>query len=241
MPDCSNDNLYSVHFSTNRLITGNDVFQDFNIRRDRGVNVNAVHFLWSNTYTNSSINGIIFTENDRNFLRLNFVNGERAKAQGEHVKGWASNVKIKPIEDAAFDNDNGDGGLKFTKLNFIARSPLLSEEENGACDVAISARLLDRRLNYWEYASASRGGTPSQFKLSSDWEEYEIDLIGGGYKKFEADGNNTVTLKNKNGDPIPDFSVFAGVVFVVGSYSGGREEPGIGSGVVDIGEIQFSN
>lgn len=241
MPDYSNENLYSLHFSSSELVDDTTIFQDFDISRSaRSDNVNAVHFMWADTYAGSTINGQILCEEDKHFLSVDFNNVIRKFDGRKIAKGWASNIKIKPINDAAFDNLGENGALKFKQVSFFARSSgikMLGKRELETA--ALSVRLLDRRLTYWNYAETLRGGTPTQFMLSSDWARYTIDLEGAGYQIFDADGNQTIVSTDEMGRPIPDFTVFAGIVFVVGSHTAGFEEPGLGKGVIDIGKIEL--
>ena len=59
---------------------------------------------------------------------------------------------------------------------------------------------------------------------------------------FGAEGNQWL-LKRSRRDrfPIPDFTVLAGVTLVLGSVTAGREEPGVGQGVVDIREMRLGD
>lgn len=238
-PELSINELYSLHFSSDVVSDNSNIFQDFNISRKSGTNVNAVHFLWADTFTNSHIKALIYIEKEQSFLRVWFENGQRTSTQSEHVKGWSANVKIKPRGDGAFKNYKKEGLLKYRYMKFSARVPEDELTPEDLKEAAVSIRLLDRRLTYWDYSMIPKGGQPSQFLILSSWNEYKIDLISGGYGIFDADGNSTQVMKNNEGIPCPDFSIVAGITFVVGSYTAGVEEPGLGKGIIDFKDIIF--
>jgi hypothetical protein len=77
---------------------------------------------------------------------------------------------------------------------------------------------------------------------SGDWEKFRIDLRSGGFGVFAAEGNQWFLKRTrKDRFPYPDFTVLTGITFVLGAFTAGREEPGIGKGVVDIKDIRLAD
>lgn len=230
--------LYSLNLPSNELRVNDKVFQNFKISKDC-MNVNSVHFFWTDSFTNSSIKAFVMTKQDENFLRIWFENGVRYSEQGDSLDGWASNIKIRPQNEKALCNPN----LKYKYLHFHARIPSDGAREDDLDKVGISVRLLDRRLTYWQCGVAA-SGQPYQHRITknNEWQRCSIALQQSKYSVFSDDGNHNQRYLNlgEDGKPHPDLSVIAGVTFVLGRYTGNLEEPRGGKGVIDIREIYLS-
>lgn len=233
--------LYSLLSSSEKVRNDTEIFQDFNVSRIKGSNNNPVHHFWADTFTNSSIKALIMKNMDENYLRVWFDNGERTEQQGEQAIGWASNIMIHP-QHLALGNEKEEGGLKHNCLRFYVRIP--QEEMNGQYinEVGISLRLLDRRLTYWVYKTILRGTRPTQFKVTNTtWQEFTINLLPEYFSIFESDGNKSYLKYNNNNEPCPDFTILAGVTFVLGSFTSAQEESREGKGVIDIKDIRLAD
>ena len=218
-----------------------NVFQDFDVSRLRGANANAVHFVWADTFTNGSVRASIVTEPNEKYLRIWFENGIRSEEQGERAKGWASNVQIRPREQAALGNENSHGGLRYTALQFFARAPQEERKDGYIDEIGLSLRLLDRRLTYWVYRQAPRVNGPTQFRVATaEWQRFRVELSSEYYRIKAGDGNRWFLKFGSNGEPVPDFTVLPGITVVLGRFTAGREEPQEGKGVVDIKEITMT-
>lgn len=234
--------LFALHLPSREIRADSVVFQDFGISR-RHNNTNPVHFMWADAFTNGSIRSSVIAEPGKNFLRVWFENGTRREDQGELAKGWASNIKIRPQDETALGNGERDGDLKHRFLDFQARIPEQEADDGWLREIGLTVRLLDRRLTYWSYSDAKTGGQPSQFRVViGDWQRFRIDMREGGFSVFGAEGNQWCLKRTrKDRFPIPDFTVLAGATFVLGSFTAGREEPGIGRGVLDIKDIRLGD
>jgi len=231
--------LYSLYQGSKYINNDTDVFQDFDVSRFRGTNANAVQSLWADTFTNGNVRALVMSEAQEKYLRIWFDNGIRLEVQGERAKGWASNVAIRPC--AALGNTTQEGLLKHNTLRFFARTPAEETKTGHAEDIGLSLRLLDRRLTNWVYTTTPKGKAPTQFRVTNDWQSVRALLSPELYSLYTASGNRLHVKCDKDGEPIPDFTVLAGVTVVLGRYTTGRQEPEEGSGVVDIKEMTLTD
>ena len=232
--------LYSLHLSSKHVRKASKVFQDFDVSRGQGTNLNAVQTFWADTYTNSSIKALVVKEPNDRYLRIWFVNGHRTLEQGEFAKGWASNIHVRPQEGAALGNEAEQGGLRYKALEFFARGSLDEEKDGDIEQVGLAVRLLDRRQTNWAYTMSPGAKFPTQFLVTNVWQPYRVLLEPQFYSLYTGAGNRWFLKYNSEGDPVPDFTVMPGMTFVLGSYTGGIEEPGPGKGVVDIKDITLT-
>ena len=196
-------------------VTRNDNnFQDFKITRPGG-NINAVHYLWADTYKASTINAHI--DNDDHFLRIEFNNKPGS---------YASNLAIRPYAEQALQNTH-------TKayLTFEARIPPKYSKPSMSDSVAVGVRVVNGWNQHWEYSD--KPGEYIQFPIKdSKWKKFQVDLSSSHWNRFQGDGNRF------SGPANAEFKIISAVVFEVGSHNvPGR--PGAGSGVLDIREIKI--
>ena len=168
--------LYSLQTSSKKIRTSSDIFQDFAVSRVRGANVNPVHGLWADTFTNGRITASVITEANDQYLRIWFESGFRSESQGERAKGWASNIQIRPQDETALGNENEQGDLRHKVLRFLARTPPRQPESGDIDEVALSVRLVDRRLTSWVYSTSFGAKFPTQFQITNDWQSFRVML-----------------------------------------------------------------
>jgi len=190
------------------------VFQDFYIVRPGG-NINAVSYLWADTYRACQINAEI-PEGEK-YLRVEFRNEPRS---------YPCNIAIRPQGEQALENTCSDA-----TLTFEARVPPGIAGQDWLKEVSLALRVVNGWVQHWEYVD--KPGEYVQFPIrSSEWTKFSADLGNGNWQLFQGDGNLT------SGPAKPGFEVITAVVFEVGSYDvPGR--PGDGQGVVDIRDIRL--
>jgi len=188
-------------------------FQDFHILRPGG-NINAVSYLWADTYVGNTINA--FVDNDDHFLRIEFNNKPGS---------YPSNLAIRPNAEKALENT-------YSKaiITFEARTPNLkksSKKEN----IAFGVRVVNGWLQHWEYSD--KPGEYRQFQINnSSWKKHQVELHGSSWNLFQSDGNRF------QGPTKPDFNIITAIVIEVGTYNvPGRL--GNGAGIIDIRQIKL--
>jgi len=194
-----------------------DVFQDFEIKRPGG-NINAVHYLWADTYTASSINASV-NSRDR-FLRISFNNMHGS---------YPCNIAIRPKAEQALANTS-----QKPYLTFEARIPEEASQNERLLDkVSVVIRIGNGWFQYWVHAD--KPGECIQLLVEdSEWQRFSLDLRSTHWHLFPSDGNVHYGPKNA------DFEIISSVVFEFGSYNvPGR--PGAGEGMVDIRQIRLAD
>jgi hypothetical protein len=194
-----------------------DVFQDFDIKRPGG-NINAVYYLWADTYKASSINA--FVNSEERFLRISFNNEPGC---------YPGNIAIRPKAEQALANT-----LQKPYLAFEARIPREASQNSRQLEkVSIVVRIVNGWLQYWVYED--KPGESIQFLVEgSEWRRFSVDLRSTHWYLFHSDGNVHYGPKNA------EFSIVSGVILELGSYNvPGR--PGPGEGMVDIREIRLAD
>jgi len=191
-----------------------DILQDFEMSRPGG-NINAVYYLWADTYRAGQISA--YVDLVENFLRISFVN---------NAGSYPSNIAIRSKCERALVNT----GAK-TNLTFEARIPHVSTHDKHLKKVSMAVRVVNGWLQHWEYAD--KPGEYIQFVVSdSEWKQFSLNLEGKNWFLFQADGNHYY------GPNVADFQIISFVVFEIGSYNvPGR--PGTGHGVLDIRRIKL--
>jgi hypothetical protein len=211
-----------------RGLRDSTLIQDFNVSREGGThNINPIQFLWADSLFGNTITAKII--GDRKTLRIQFDN----------FGGWGCNIAIRCQDGVACHNKN-----RSKYLSFDARIPL--EEIRGKKEsirskllneVGISARIVNGRLQHWEYAHNPKEYIIKSVKASDlEGKSVKIDLSDESFwHLFTSDGN---IVDDHQG---PDFSIIASVILGFGSVSKSSNEPESGSGIIDIRAIKLTD
>ncbi len=208
---------FYTFFGLDEITRSGDVFQDFDIKRPGG-NINAVYYLWADTYKASSINA--FVNSEERFLRISFKNESGS---------YPSNIAIRPKSEQALANT-----LQKPYLSFEARIPQEAVQNNTLLEkVSIVVRVVNGWLQYWVYED--KPGESIQFPVEGgEWRRFSVDLRSTHWHLFRSDGNMYYGPKKAG------FSIVSGVILELGSYNvPGR--PGPGEGMVDIRHIRLAD
>lgn len=194
-------------------LSDEEVFQDF---KSNATNVNCIHYLWLDAFSESTISAFVDTNSDYPFLSINF-NHRSTLSQ--------PNVAIRSQNDKALDNST-----KRIYLSFDAKMNPKSQNK-----ILLAVRVVNGWLQHWQYATR-----PNEYILipieNEDWKRFSIELHKPDkWSLFESDGNNLYSPSE------PDFRIITDVIFEVGAFTGiaglkaGR--PAQGEGIVDIRDI----
>jgi hypothetical protein len=194
------------------------LIQDFNISRiGRGGNINAVQYLWADTFVGNTINAEIIKRKPPN-LRVRFDN----------KGGWGCNIAIRSQAECVCRNRKG-----YRYLCFDARIPL-KESKDFLKEVAVAIRVVNGRLQHWEYACH-----PGQYIVFSvhdpDWQCIKIDLTGDDWHLFASDGNTCLSSSR------PDFKAISTVILKFGALPDAPGELSPGKGIIDIRELRLTD
>jgi hypothetical protein len=198
----------------NKLTRTGGNFQDFVIKRPGG-NINAVYYLWADTYKACMINA--YVDNNDHFLRVAFNNKPGS---------YASNLAIRPYAEQALENT-----YPKAYLSFEARIPPDQSDPSLLKEVSIGVRVVNGWLQHWEYSD--KPGEYIQFAVEGNaWRKIQVELNSAHWSLFQGDGNL------HHGPANPEFKILSAVVLEVGSYNvPGR--PGPGAGILDIRQVKL--
>ena len=183
----------------------------------QGENINAVQFLWADTFRGSRIHARVDVR--EKCLRIEFKN---------EPESYPCNVAVRAKEEIALANNSHR-----PVLGFEARIPKdVSENKNLLKSVSLSVRLINGALQHWEYSNRPR--ECKQFLVDScEWKPFEVNLLQSQlWYRFDSDGNHL------GGPNKPNFSIICCVIFELGSLTA-RGLPGTGAGVVEIRRIRL--
>ncbi len=194
-----------------------DVFQDFDISRGGGL-ANPVHFLWADACYANRISAEVQPINDTggNCLRIWFAN----------FGGFGCNISIRPKLQRALKNEPEKQYLAF-EARAVPKGIVKKE-------IAVGMRLVNGKLEHWEYASAP--GAYTIMRIGPDWERKTLPLRDrNNWHLFRGDGSQFPLADDHS------FDILAMVIFVLlGSY----QKPGkimCGNGTVDIRKIWLTD
>ncbi len=144
------------------------------------------------------------------------------------------NVLVPSHPSCVTIRPSGDDPLSTYDANGVQRSQLVVEVENpegdGATEVGIAFRLIDRLGTHWSYAKSGTDFLTTILKPGAR-EPIKINLSTMHYwTLFEVDGNWIHHAKN------PNFSLIAAIVIELGGPRG-NQRPSEGSGTVIIHRI----
>ncbi|WP_435548371.1 toll/interleukin-1 receptor domain-containing protein [Desulfobacterium sp. N47] len=199
------------------------LIQNFDVKRTAGAhNINAVQFYWADSLFANTISA------------ENIKDGKTLRVRFDHKGGWGCNIAIRCQDGMACHNKN-----RSRYLIFDARIPLEEIQDSIKSEtlneVGISVRIVNGRMQHWEYAFNPReyiicsvrknewGGEPVKIDLSDNllWHQFTSD----GNIKLDPDG--------------PDFSVIAAVILKFGKVPQFPTEPEPGRGIIDIRALQL--
>lgn len=211
--------LYTFHGLRPNTRSSNTI-QNFEINREQnGQNINAVHYLWADTYKGSKINASIKSEGGF-FLRVDFENYEFS---------YPCNIAIRPQCEEAIE-------VRQEKLFvFEARIPEEASQNNSLLkEVAIGVRVVNGWLQHWEYTAR-----PGEYKLQNvsnhQWQKFSIDLnTNDVWHLFRPPGNYQYGPED-----YPDFTIISSIIFEFGCFQVGR--PGQGKGIIDIKDLKLTD
>ncbi|HEX3019723.1 MAG TPA: toll/interleukin-1 receptor domain-containing protein [Chitinispirillaceae bacterium] len=216
------ENLYHL-FGLKGIRTGDVTIQDFAISRvGMGEkNINAVQYLWADTFTGCKINAVI--KKDRiPCLRVEF----------DHRGGWGCNLAIRPKCEMAYHNK----GYRYLVFDAILPKDMETESNDLLKEVSVAVRIVNGRLQHWEYSVHSREYINLIVKEST-WglEPVKIDLMSDNWHLFTSDGN----IKTYDDDP--NFSTITSVILKFGSTPDVTGEPARGKGIIEIRSLYLSD
>ncbi|WP_339135229.1 MAG: hypothetical protein WGN25_17395 [Candidatus Electrothrix sp. GW3-4] len=193
-------------------VRDDSIFQNFEIHRPDG-NINAVHYLWADTYKGGKISA--YVNNSEYFLRIEFDNIDE--------RSYPSNIAIRPQNEEPIKIDQ-----KKRFLSFEAR-----RADDSIQPIAVAVRVVNQYLQHWWYAQ--HGGECKQFKVvNAQWKKFVIDLYDkDSWKLFDSDGYYKKDVKD------PFFDILGSVIFEFGIPNDiGR--PRGGKGTIDIRRIKVT-
>jgi hypothetical protein len=219
--------LYTL-FGLKGVRYGTTTFQDFDVNRIDS-NLNAVSYLWADTYKENKINAVVMPSKDGAlpFLRIDFDNNKDS---------WGCNIAIRPQNEQVLDNTLPQRRY----LVFDARIPRdvsqnEDEGENFLEEIAIAVRVVNGNMQHWAYAPHIREYKQFRLTIDKNWSTFGLDLLDKHqWSLFDSDGNIN------RGSQEANFDIIACVVLKFGRYTG-MGEPGSGKGVIDIRSLRLSD
>jgi hypothetical protein len=201
------------------------LIQNFKVSRTGDThNVSAIQFLWADALHGNTIDAEHIK--DQEALRIRF----------HHKGGWGCNIAIRCQDTLACHNIN-----RLRYLSFDVRIPLEEIHNNPELEllseVGIALRIVDGRLQHWEYALS-----PNQYYIlpvnKTEWggKSVKVDLHDfSRWHQFTSDGNIKVNYQG------PNFSIIASVILMFGSPDQTPGEPRPGRGIIDIRELKLTD
>jgi len=202
-------------------------FQDFKVdRRPEGRNINAVSYLWADTYLGNEINAKIVRDQEGSpFLNVSF-----SSANGS----LGCNITIRPQNERAKHRE-----MEFRYLTFLAQASLDGNNLGEDTDrIGLAIRIINGKFQHWDYGSGPREYYQLAIATSdSRWTPISIDLNdSSSWHHFTSDGNQYVSEFDSEQ---PDFSVLSGLVIKLGKCGYLGEPAGPIRGSIRIKEIYF--
>jgi hypothetical protein len=200
-----------------------DLFQDFDLDRESGTNINPVQFLWADSVSPHNVSPTTDPGGKAGAMRAWVMSGENClRVMFKSSSPWPSNICLRAKDERALFNVR-----RHRYLSLEARVPA------GQPEVALTVRLVNGWLQHWEYTTPS--GVPAMFSIpaSGEFKRMLVDLADQSrWRLFPSDGNRVC------GPKAADFNVIVGVVLELGTSNPGAR-PGAGESIADIRDVRL--